>query len=85
MEEGMTSIDKGDLFRDHRVKAALNSPDRSLEKKLKFATISTVDGGKPFSRPGGREIDRFDAVLTKYYQTPERGVSKPFKDEHGSF
>ena len=78
LEEGVTSIDKGDGYRDDRTKQALIHPDKVKEKK-KFGLNTTCDGDF-FKKEAGREIDQFDHLLVKYFTNRERGIQKPLKD-----
>lgn len=82
LEDKVTAIDKGETFRDDRVKQALIHPDRVKDRSKKFALTTTCDGDI-FTKEAGREIDQFDEHLMKYFNTQERGTIKPGKDEKG--
>jgi hypothetical protein len=65
-------MDKGDAFRDDRVRKRLLEPARNSEKGIKFNLNTTAPSGKFFNYESGREIDNFDEVLKKYYTNPDR-------------
>jgi len=82
LEEGVTSIDQGENYRDDRVKAALIHPARIQDRTKKFGLNTTCDGDF-FKVEAGREVDKFDHLLVKYYTNRERGTLRPNKDENG--
>ena len=77
-------MDKGDDFRDHRVREALIHPAKVKDYSRKFHLNSTSPCGSHFSKESGREIDVFDPALSKFYNCSERGITKPVPDEHGN-
>ena len=79
----VTSIDKGESYRDDRVKKRLLQPDRNTEKGILFNLNTTAPSGKLFTVEAGREIDKFDEVLKNYYTNPDRLQTRPFKDVNG--
>jgi hypothetical protein len=78
----VSSMDKGDDYRDHRVREALIHPMKVKDFSRKFNLNSTC-GGDSFIKEAGREIDLFDPGLSKYYNCSERGIKKPIPDENG--
>ena len=79
----ITSMDKGDPYRDDRIRKQLLQPARNSEKGIKFNLNTTAPTGKFFKTESGREIDKFDNILKKYYTNPDRLQSRPFKDVNG--
>jgi hypothetical protein len=76
-------MDKGDDYRDHRVREALIHPQKVKDFSRKFNLNSTCDGSH-FIKESGREVDVFDPALSKYYNCSERGITKPMADEQGN-
>jgi len=58
-------------------------PARNTEKGIKFGLNTTAPTGNFFAVEAGREVDKFDDILKKYYTNPDRLQTRPFKDING--
>ena len=81
---GTLTVDHGDPFRNFSLKEKLMQPARNQDSSKLFKNLKTSEGDF-FIRPIGREIDKFDHLLVKFYGNPDRNALRPIVDENGDF
>ena len=76
------ALDADTKFRDDRELQSLIFPSKCTEKNIKFNLVRTQETGY-ISKPIGQEFDTYDPLLSKYYNSRERGSLKPLKTANG--